>query len=166
MQKMTPHYTADALSIKPTEGPWQTGSLQPASKFRTKECLIASATSCLYHYKAISVISIKMISNDNSKPQQQPHGGIPEKLAWSLGAMSERHWSKLKLAILSAGSRLPNIPYGPLIFLGPGNASLQIYVPLYLPDSTVIVHVTGKAESLFPCSEVSLHNTPLMSYLL
>lgn len=137
MQKMTPHYTADALSIKPTEGPWQTGSLQPASKFRTKECLIASATSCLYHYKAILVISIKMISNDNSKPQQQPHGGIPEKLAWSLGAMSERHWSKLKLAILSAGSRLPNIPYGPQIFDIPRawkclTSDLCAFVPAWL----------------------------------
>lgn len=47
-----------------------------------------------------------------------------------------------------------------LIFLGPENASVQIYVPLYLPDVTVIVHVTGKAESLFPCSEASLHKYP------
>lgn len=164
---MTPHYTA--LQSWCTQHKTNRGTLadrEPAACFQVQNKGMLNCLCHLYHYKAILVINIKMISNDNSKPQQQPHGGIPEKLAWSLGAMSERHWSKLKLAILSAGSRLPNIPYGPLIFLGPGNASLQIYVPLYLPDSTVIVHVTGKAESLFPCSEVSLHYTPLMFYLL
>lgn len=44
------HSKADALIVKSAEEPQQTGSLQPASHFRTKECSIAFATAMLKHH--------------------------------------------------------------------------------------------------------------------
>lgn len=95
------HHSAELMhSIQ-----WTEEHQQPASHFRTRECSTAFATAML-------IISIRMISDDNNKSQWQPHGGIPENPARFFWAVAEKHWSKLKLIILSAVFRVPETSRG------------------------------------------------------
>ena len=150
MQKMPPyHTTLQSLCTqhKNKRRTRQTGSLLPTSEQRNAQ--LPLPLPCLYHYHTFLVISIKLISNDNNKSQWQPHDGILEKLARPFWAMVENHWSKLKLTILSAVSRVPKLHKGhrSLTFPRAENGSLEIYLPLCLPDTLVVVHVTGSISS-------------------